>query len=118
MQHGGATIYYKEDGTLYISGNPSNMRSRDNGVTWENIGPTGGYLSIIGDGNYLYSGPIYGPAAFSWAPEDDDNNWTMLDGGMTQFRQGPFEMAYSPDLGLLYASCNQGGVWAMKVPTP
>jgi hypothetical protein len=113
IQHGGGTIYYTAEGVLYASGNPRNLRSTDNGVTWTEIGPSGGFNCIFGDGTMLYTMKCFGPAPMIVAPEDNDNNWS--DFNSQQFVQGPFEMALDAENGIVYNANWQAGFWALKL---
>jgi hypothetical protein len=111
--HGGNQLYYTTQGVLYAGGTPGIMRSEDNGLTWTVIS-TGyaAYLSVIGDGVNLYAGNHAG-GTFVTAKEQDDTNWSPYDA--TQFREGPFAMAYDPSNGIVYSSNISGGAWALKV---
>ena len=118
LQHGGGSIYYTNEGVLYVSGDRTILRSDDNGATFTEVGPRGAFLSVIGDGNFLYTAPHFGPSPFLVAPEDDDQNWTPFDPNGHQFREGPFEMAFDAENRILYAACITDGIWALKVPAP
>ncbi|HWP04100.1 MAG TPA: sialidase family protein [Polyangiaceae bacterium] len=115
IQHGGGTVYYdKQNEYLYASGSPSNQRSKDNGATWENIGDSGGYNAIFGDGERLYTAPVFGPT-FLVSPESDGVTWTPFTASQT-FAQGPFDWAFDAHNRIVYASNWRAGLWALKLP--
>jgi hypothetical protein len=113
IQHGGGTIYYTKANVLYASGTPRNLRSTDNGATWEEIGPSGGFNCIWGDGTTLYTMKCFGPAPMIKSPETDGNTWT--DFNSQQFAQGPFEMAIDAANGIVYNANWNAGFWALKL---
>jgi photosystem II stability/assembly factor-like uncharacterized protein len=112
IQHGGGSIYYRADGALLASGNPGNVISMDNGATWENIGPGGGHISLVGDGETLYTGELFGNRILT-APESDPTTWTPSE---QEFARGPFEMAFDSKNRIMYTASQQAGVWALKLP--
>jgi photosystem II stability/assembly factor-like uncharacterized protein len=114
--HGGGTVYYGSNGTVYASAAEQNLKSTDNGKSWTPIGPGGGYTALIGDGKRLYTALAFNPSSFMVASEDDDTKWAALDGGSQSFAQGPFEMAYDPHNRILYASNWVSGLWAIHLP--
>jgi photosystem II stability/assembly factor-like uncharacterized protein len=115
IQHGGGTIYYASNGTLYASGTPSLLRSLDNGESWMSVGPPGGgFTAVHGDGELLYTAMIYGPAPMSVSAEDDGITWTPQ--GEHQFGQGPFELAFDASNRILYSASWNDGLWALKLP--
>jgi len=115
IQHGGGTTYYdKKDKALYASGTPTNQRSMDNGVTWESIAsPGSGFNAIFGDGEHLYTAPVFGPN-YLISPEGDGKTWTQFNA--QSFAQGPFEMAFDKKNRIVYASNWRAGLWALKLP--
>ncbi|HEV8247607.1 MAG TPA: hypothetical protein VGP93_17650, partial [Polyangiaceae bacterium] len=113
MEHGGATLYYTADGTLYAPGASSLMRSTDNGETWTLVGPSGGYLSVLGDGTTLYSGRHSQTGPLVVSPENDGVNWTDQD--VPESLEGPFEMAFDSANGILYSASVGAGIWALKL---
>jgi hypothetical protein len=115
IQHGGGTIYYAKDGTLYASGTPTLLRSTDNGASWTSVGPPGGgFTAVHGDGELLYTAMIYGPAPMSVSSEDDGMTWTEQ--GDHQFGQGPFEMAFDATNRIFYSASWNDGLWALALP--
>jgi hypothetical protein len=114
IQHGGGNAYYTSDGSLYYSGNPRNRRSTDNGATWTEIGPSGAFTAIYGDGDTLYTGQNFGPAPFDVSPEDDGDNWEPYN--EQEFEQGPFAMTLDPTNRILYSASCQAGLLALKLP--
>ncbi len=113
MQHGGGGIYRSKSGAVYAGGTPHLMRSKDDGVTWTMLGPYAGFNSVIGDGNRLYTAPVFGPA-FITASEADDMTWAPFAGGPA-LDSGPFEMTFDAANGIVYAGVWNAGVWALKV---
>jgi len=111
MEHGGTTIYYTKEGVLYAAGSPSLMRSKDNGATWTTVGPSAGYLSILGDGKNLYTGR-HGTTQVLTSPESDGLTWSPL--GPQEFHEGPFELAFDATNGILYNASITAGMWALK----
>jgi hypothetical protein len=113
IQHGGGTIYYGEDGTLYAAGAPNNLRSTDNGESWTAVGAPNGYNAIIGDGDLLYTAPCFGPGPFLSSPESDGSTWTPFNG--QDFGMGPFDMALDSVNRVLYSSNWHDGLLALKL---
>jgi hypothetical protein len=113
MSHGGGQIYYAMNGVLYASGSPNPMRSTDNGAHWTILSPSGGFLSIYGDGTTLYT-CFQGSGIFQTSSETDGLTWKNMNQQM--FSYGPFEMVLDRKNGILYAACQFAGVWALKVP--
>ena len=114
IAHGGGTSYYTKDGALYASGNPKNLRSTDNGLTWTEL-TVGGATCIFGDGKQLYSAPAWGMNPYFVSAESDGLTWEPLAGGQIFENGGPYEMVHDELNGILYASMWELGVWAMKV---
>jgi photosystem II stability/assembly factor-like uncharacterized protein len=112
IQHGGSNIYYSKDGTLYAGANPGISRSKDNGVTWEQVGPAGGHVPIMGDGETLYTGELFGTNILT-APEANPTTWTP---SAQTFTHGPFELAFDSSNRIMYSASQQAGVWALKLP--
>jgi hypothetical protein len=113
VQHGGATTYYTQAGVLYSAGANQNLRSTDNGKSWNPIGPNKGFNAILGDGKHLFTAPCFGPTAFLVSDETDGDTWT--DFNDQQFVQGPFELVSEPVNGMLYSASWGSGVWALKL---
>jgi photosystem II stability/assembly factor-like uncharacterized protein len=113
IQHGGGTIYYSKSGVLYASGSPTNLRSLDDGLTFSPINKNSGYTAIFGDGTTLYTAPCFGPSPFLVSPETDGETWT--DQNEQTFVQGPFEMAFDHENGIVYNASWNAGMWALKV---
>jgi hypothetical protein len=114
IMHGGGTTYYASNGTLYVSGYPHNQRSTDNGATWTNLGGPGSTTCVFGDGERLWSMPVYGTAPFSVATEKDGNDWKSYNN--QSFKDGgPYEMVLDPVNRIVYASLWYQGVWALKL---
>jgi hypothetical protein len=116
--HGGGTVYYSTTGVVYASAYPQSLRSTDNGATWTEVGVGGGTTCVYGDGKLLYTAPAYsrGAQPFVVSPETDGITWTPYKGGAQPFQDsGPYEMAFDPTNGILYASMWFQGVWALKV---
>jgi len=119
IQHGGGNIYRTKSGILYASGNPSNLKSTDNGMTWTSVEQGFfGYNAIWGDGKLLYTAQCFSPPAyignstFKTSPENDGTTWTLLNEQV--FEQCPFEMAYDDANKILYSASWTVGLLAMK----
>lgn len=118
MDHGGGRIYYAADGTLYASGEPNVLRSTDNGVTWTSLVPQqfSYFLTVVGDGNRLYTANHHG-GRIRVALESDDTEWANLGDDPEEFLEsGPFEMRFDEVNRILYSAHTGAGVWAYKVP--
>jgi hypothetical protein len=115
MEHGGGMLYYSSQKVLYASGTPNIIKSTDNGKTWTPVGPQNGFLSVIGDGTSLYSGP-HGGGNFIKASESSDTNWSNQD--PQTFAEGPFQMALDGRNSILYSANIRAGVWALKTGNP
>jgi len=120
IQHGGGNIYRTKSGVLYASGNPANLKSTDNGVTWTSIGQGFyGYNSIFGDGSLLYTAQCFSPPAyignstFKTSPENDGQTWTLYNNQV--FEQCPFEMTFDAGNKILYSASWTVGLLALKV---
>ena len=114
IQHGGGNVYYDKAGVLYASASPHNLRSTDNGAHWNEIGPFGGFNTILGDGKVLYAHALFQTGPFMTSPEGGaGTTWTPI--GTHQFTDGSYELALDPINGILYSSTWGLGVWAIKV---
>jgi hypothetical protein len=115
--HGGNdTTYHASDGSVYVPGYPSPVRSTDNGVTWKaannGLGNAGYYRVLLGDGHTLYTAPSnYNHIATS--PENGEPVWTW---GTQALDSGPSTGAFDPVGRILYVGTP--GVWALKVVDP
>jgi len=115
IQHGGGTVYYSKSKVLYASGQGRNIRSKDNGETWEDLSTMFGSNAIYGDGTQVYSAPVFGPAPFYTTPEDGPGDtWTPFSDQM--FDQGPFQMILDKKNRILYSASCISGLWALKLP--
>jgi hypothetical protein len=112
IAHGGGTIYYAADGTLYASGDTAHLKSTDNGATWTSISSFGS-TAMTGDGERLYSSQVGGGPMFS-ALETDDDTWTAFND--QTFAAGSFEFAIDRTNGILYSASWGAGIWALKLP--
>jgi photosystem II stability/assembly factor-like uncharacterized protein len=118
MDHGGGSIYYGSDNTLYVSGAPHVLRSKDNGKTFEPLTPTSFsyFLTIIGDGTRLYTANHHGGRMRS-ALESTDTAWSDLGGDDPWFTSaGPFEMQFDKTNRIMYSAHTGAGVFARKIP--
>jgi len=116
IAHGGGSVYNAANGYLYASGYPHNLRSKDNGVTWETLEALGGWTCIFGDGNLLYTGKLNleDPGEpLMQSPETDGVTWTPYND--QKFRNGPYEMALDKINGVIYSSNWTSGVWTLKI---
>jgi hypothetical protein len=116
IMHGGGTIYYAKNGTLYATSVDTIIRSTDNGASWTGVGSSqanNGYSGILGDGNRLFTGRVFGPISIRTSLESDGATWT--DYNTQMFGQGPFQLAFDQTSGIMYASMWNYGMWALKV---
>lgn len=112
ITHGGADIYYSTKSPWLYASALQTLRSQDNGVTWESVGPTGS-SAVGGDGDRLWSGgsfTVNGP--FQVSAEDDGTTWTAFND--QNFKDGPYAIAYDQYYGILYISVWSSGLWALK----
>jgi hypothetical protein len=115
IAHGGGSAYYAGNHYLYASGTPHSLRSHDNGLTWEELEPFGGFTCIFGDGKRLYTGKLnLESPGEPWlqSSESDGSKWTPFNDQL--FRNGPYEMALDPVNHVLYSSNWTSGVWTLK----
>lgn len=124
--HGGNQIYYAKTGFIYTALFGPVVRSKDNGVTWENLSsaPFGPYYSVCGDGTNLYTcisftgdNGGHGLQPFITSLETDGVNWTPYNpsAGPQTFADGPFRMMFDKVNSILYAGCWNTGFLALKV---
>jgi photosystem II stability/assembly factor-like uncharacterized protein len=120
MQHGGVGAFYAKTGVLYVGALGQILRSTDNGLTFQLVGPktSDGYYAIIGDGNFLYAqagntgGNSRGPQPYFISAEDDGLTWKPYN---TQtFSDGPYRMAFDSVNRIVYSANWNDGVWALK----
>ena len=112
ITHGGGDIYYTAAGVLYAGGTQT-VRSTDNGVTWQPVGP-GSTWTVGGDGTTLYSGGGWGSnRPFQVSRETDGITWKDYD--TQKIGDGPYAMTYDSTNGIMYSSSWFSGVWALKV---
>jgi photosystem II stability/assembly factor-like uncharacterized protein len=117
--HGGNdTTYHASDGSVYVPGYPSPVRSTDNGLTWKvankNLGNGAYYRVLLGDGHTLYTSPASsGPMPIATSPEGGEPVWTW---GTQNIGAGPATGAFDPVGRILYVGTP--GVWALKVVDP
>jgi photosystem II stability/assembly factor-like uncharacterized protein len=113
MTHGGAQIFYSPDGTLYLSGYDSLLRSRDNGRTFTRIGPDARYMiGVTGSATRLYTGAQGHMFTATYA---DDESWTDL--GANIASDGfQMEMSFDAAHRVLYSANAQGGLYATAIP--
>ena len=112
ITHGGGDIYYTAAGVLYAGGTQT-VRSTDNGVTWQPVGP-GSTWTVGGDGTTLYSGGGWGSnRPFQVSRETDGVTWKDYD--TQKIGDGPYAMTYDSTNGIMYSSNWFSGVWALKV---
>ncbi|HWB74409.1 MAG TPA: hypothetical protein VG755_05630 [Nannocystaceae bacterium] len=120
MQHGGVDAYYAKNGALYVGALGQILRSEDDGMTFELVGPStsDGYYSIVGDGTRLYAqlgntgGNTTGPQPFVVSDEDDGFEWTEQND--QTFSDGPYRMEYDAVNGIMYAASWNEGVLALR----
>jgi hypothetical protein len=119
--HGGFDAHYSSQGFLYIGARDGVYRSRDNGVTFQNV--SSGALAtwtytVIGDGHYLYSSPgfVGQPSSqpFFVSPEggaDEGEHWTPYNAQVIP--EGPWRMRFDAANGIIYNAAWGGGAWAL-----
>jgi hypothetical protein len=110
--HGGGQLYRGANGTVYVTGNNSCIKSTDNGITWTKIGPTGGFLAIAGNGEDIYSTTDQSKVIYT-ASESNDTSWGPDPNGPA-LRNGGFHMSVDEENGIIYAAAMQTGFWALK----
>jgi len=116
MEHGGGQIYYSADGTLYSSGQPNLMRSTDNGVIWTMMGPSFGYIGIIGDGSHLYAKAHDHTNPILTASESNGTAWSDYTPQPVEFFGGCYEYAFDRANKIVYGAYLTAGLMALKVP--
>jgi hypothetical protein len=122
--HGGIDIYRTKAGVLYIGGPTSPARSKDNGMTWEQVTsglPSANYYSVQGDGKYLYTCPsaaiqgTYLVEPYFTSLESDGATWAPYASDSRTFTNGPYRMRFDPANQILYSANWDAGIWALKV---
>jgi hypothetical protein len=128
--HGGGSIWYASDGTIYAGSTPFPVYSKDNGLTWGQVHSTGlaysYYYSVVGDGNTLYTMPsspiiggyVTGPFLVTSESTGTTSAWSAYQGSAQTFNNGPFVMRYDPTNGLMYSANWGNGLWVLKVIKP
>jgi hypothetical protein len=127
--HGGAYhVFYAADGTIYTGSTPIPICSKDNGLTWAQVSPTGlpqfYYHSVVGDGNVLYTKPdnpgpsITGPFLVTSEGTGTTSAWSNYQGGAQSFINGPNDLVYDSVNGLVYACCWNAGLFVLRVIAP
>jgi hypothetical protein len=128
--HGGGSIWYASDGTIYAGSTPFPVYSKDNGLTWAQVHSTGlaysYYYSVVGDGNTLYTMPsspiiggyLTGPFLVTSESTGTTSAWSAYQGSTQTFNNGPFVMRYDPTNGLMYSANWGNGLWVLKVIKP
>jgi hypothetical protein len=115
--HGGSSLYYTKEGTLYSASEGGMIKSHDNGATWTLIASAPSSVGVIGDGKSLYAAQLFGPTPMMTALEAKDDAWAPHGGDEAQlFQQGPFEMAFDAANRIVYTASNGAGVWALELP--
>lgn len=122
MQHGGVDAFYASTGVLYVGALGGILRSEDDGVTFELVGPatSDGYYSVVGDGEFLYAqlGNTGGngggvPQPYVMSAEADGFEWTEFN--EQTFSDGPYRMEFDPTHRILYSANWNEGVLALAV---
>lgn len=114
--HGGNSLYYASNGTLYSGSAYHPMRSVNNGASWTELtGTTYGYFQAVGgDGVNLYT--------FQWGggrmnTSTEASNGATWNTNGVNIPGGPFEFTRLDRVNrIMYVSAWEGGVWAVKVP--
>jgi hypothetical protein len=122
--HGGHDIYYTAAGVAYVGAQPHAARSKDNGLTWEDLSgmPGAFYYSVQGDGKSLYTqlantgdNAGRGPQPYVTSLESDGLTWTPYQSGAQKFTDGPYLMRFDPANRIMYSANWDAGLWALKV---
>jgi hypothetical protein len=102
------------DGTYYLTQGQGVVKSTDGGHTWDLIPNSGGRKVgfIIGD-TKMYAIDQWNPS-LHWAPIDDDETWTQMDGPPIPDGQGCPYLDYDKGHHILYASCYGAGAWRIS----
>jgi hypothetical protein len=113
VRHGGSSIYYAANGTLYAGGYPAPGRSTDNGVTWKMMTslPIAQYAAVVGDGSRLYTSPWVGDASQVYTSDDGGDSWAK---GQNVARDALFER-YDSTHHIVYSASWWAGLLALKV---
>jgi photosystem II stability/assembly factor-like uncharacterized protein len=120
--HGGSGLYQAKNGVLYLGCNTRVIRSTDLGITWSDAGAprtSDGYMSVMGDGNFIYTafgntgGSSVGPVKYYYSPESDGTTWLPYNN--QTFLNGPINMIFDSQYGILYSSNWLGGVRKLVV---
>jgi photosystem II stability/assembly factor-like uncharacterized protein len=127
ITHGGQQIYYASNGYLYAGAAYYPIRSKDNGVTWEQLTTFAYwyYYSVYGDGVDLFTQLAFtgdnggqGPHPYYTSKETDGLSWSPYNPngtGAQMFADGPFMMLYDAGHQILYSANWNTGFWALKV---
>jgi hypothetical protein len=121
-QHGGEAVFRDSTGILYTGGITYPVRSKDNGVSWQELSngvPSANYYAVISDGTLLYTSTSCACAGTYqmhpfYVSADHGDSWNPYPGDQ-QFINGPHEMIYDSVNGIIYAANWAAGVWALKV---
>ena len=76
-------------------------------------------MSVMGDGNFIYTAfgntgaSSVGPVKYYFSPESDGTMWLPYNN--QTFLNGPINMVFDPQYGILYSSNWLGGVWKLVV---
>jgi hypothetical protein len=125
MQHGGVGAFYSKTGALYVGAVSQILRSTDNGLTFDPVGPSSqdGYYAVIGDGSSLYAqvGNTGANSTGTGQPyitsrETDGTVWTSYNS--QTFSGGPYRMAFDEVKRIVYSANWNDGVWALEVVAP
>jgi hypothetical protein len=121
--HGFTNTSYGKDGTLWDGSAGCPVRSKDNGITWEEVTstplPCSGYQSVLGDGKALYTlvDTFFGSGENSYwtATEGNGKDWAPYKGGAQKFIQGSTQQHFDRANRILYTANRVSGLWALKV---
>lgn len=120
--HGFTEKYYAKDGTLWVGSAGCPFRSKDNGVTWEEVKDAGlacnGYQAVVGDGTNLYTLLLTyynGENPFFTAPEATGTGWVPYKSGAQKFPQGASAIRFDRANRIIYSANLVGGLWALQL---
>jgi hypothetical protein len=104
-------VYRAKDGEIYMASMGGGVRSAD-GTEWEKPANMPQGVSVIGDGDRMFTSWVKDDKAAYWAAtEDDGADWVQISAPDVAPRGENFAM--DRDHHLLYAAHRAGGIWRM-----
>jgi hypothetical protein len=118
--HGACLATYSKAGVLYVGSNNQIMRSTNNGMSFDLVGPkfADGYYQVVTDDTHLFAqesntgSNTAGPQPYVTSPDGDGVTWTAYNG--QTFSDGPYRMEVDMDNHIIYSANFNDGVWALK----